>query len=108
MKSCGMLRKALAIANSSGDLLSAAEVLIDLGEIQQLNGNLSDAEKYYQQSLINSERAGDKRSAAKALANLGLVCQVIGDWDASLSYYELAKRNHEDIGDNVSVGQDGE
>ncbi len=83
-----LLQRALNAAQKGTDRQALAEVLNQLGIVNQSQGDYDSARKYYQQSLDLAQALGDRQVIATILVNLGNVAQLQGDYAAARKFYQ--------------------
>jgi tetratricopeptide (TPR) repeat protein len=67
-----------------------ASNLNNLGAVAQEQGNLSDAEKFYQNALTIQQETGNGAGICEALNNLGTVYAGLGRWAEAGNFYQQA------------------
>jgi len=76
----------------------SARTLNNIGLVQNWQGDLPQALKYFQESLALGQAAGSKAVAAIALANLGMVYSQMGDLARSLECSERSLAINQELG----------
>lgn len=94
----GLLVQARELFSASGNPLSSAQVLLDLGDVAYDRGDLQPAAKFYSQALAEFRRTGAMQKAATALSRLGSVATDQGDLENGKRYEEGALRLDREIG----------
>jgi len=82
--------KALDLIHTTGNNLSEATILNNIGTIYDSLGEKEKALAYYEQVLPVYQGVGDRSGEATILNNIGLVYSVLGDKKKALVYYEQA------------------
>jgi tetratricopeptide (TPR) repeat protein len=65
----------------TADLVTRGKIVLNLGVISNIQGALTQARRYYTQSLALFREADDDRGEALALHNLGLMHSDLKEWD---------------------------
>jgi tetratricopeptide (TPR) repeat protein len=76
-----------------------------LGEIYSLKGNLQDAEKCYEKSLLLREKAGDREGVVSSLVALASIHQLTGKARKVQSCLEKARHLQEECGEKASAAR---
>jgi DNA-binding winged helix-turn-helix (wHTH) protein/tetratricopeptide (TPR) repeat protein len=93
-----LLLQARELFAASGNPLSSAQVLLDLGDVAYDRGDVQSAVKFYSQALAEFRRTGAMQKAATALSRLGSVATDQGDLENGKRYQEGALRLDREIG----------
>ena len=91
-------RRALELADVSGDLSISAQALTVLGTTEYRAGDLKSARDHGEQALALYRRLGDAQSAARVRNNLGLVHKNLCEWDATIAHFQAALEVYEEGG----------
>ena len=75
-----------------------------LGHIYKLRGNLDEALKLYEQSLIINQQIGDYAGEGEGLNNLASIAAVKADYEAAIRYSEMGLVVMRKIGDLQGEG----
>ncbi|MCC7136963.1 MAG: CHAT domain-containing protein [Planctomycetes bacterium] len=97
------LERCLAVANRRRDRVGAAATLGNIGFVQFLRGEYSEAMRTNERVLESQQALGDRAGAAVTLANLGDGHLALGDHPSALSYYERALAAHTAVGNRAGV-----
>lgn len=82
-----------------------AGLLVDLGEIQQLTGNWSDAEANYRLALERAEAAADLHSQARGEVALGALLASTQSFSEALRWIENGQALFEQLHDQSGIGR---
>ena len=85
--------------------LDRAEVLCNLGQVDQLIGNLDDAERSYREALGIAGTAGAVGAQARSQMLLGYLLWSKADYAGALEWLEAACAGFTQCGDRSGVGQ---
>jgi signal transduction histidine kinase len=96
MEAC---RRALELAEVTGDSTNAAGALNNIGVIHYFWGEHDDAVEYYLEAARINERLGDREGLAKAYNNVAAVLQTAGEYDQALEYFQRSLAMYEEVGD---------
>ena len=80
----------LQLVTSVNDLPKMAQYTRELGQSQLLISNLSEAEKYFKQSISHSEQIFDQRQVALGLSNLGTIYKERKEYSKAIEYNQQA------------------
>lgn len=97
-RASALLSQARELFAASGNSLSSAQVLLDLGDVAYDRGDLQSALTFYSQALAEFRRTGALQKAATALSRLGSVATDQGDLENGKRYQEDALRLDREIG----------
>jgi tetratricopeptide (TPR) repeat protein/transcriptional regulator with XRE-family HTH domain len=99
------LRRSLAEFRTLGDPRAVASCLINLADVLEARGDLTEAIRYSEECLAISRESGDLPGAeAATCGNLGSLYDRIGEPHKALAYYLTSLRTSEAIGyDSVSA-----
>ncbi len=86
------------------DTYKFADWNYNLGTIKFLRGYATEALKYFEQSLVYSEKAGTKIGIANSLSRLGNAYSALGQVEKSIEYYERAFDSSRQRGDRRGAG----
>jgi len=92
---------ALRAARHTGDQVSEARVLTNLGAVYWQQGRYQQAAEHHQQALVLFREIGDRAGEARALDNLGLVYWQQGRYQQAAEHHEQALVLFREIGDRV-------
>lgn len=87
----GLLREAITLNRSIGNIRGEADSLADLGRIHLDRGDIIAAKKYFDKSLRIHRMRDDAHDIALVLINLGLATIGIGDHERSLRMLHEAR-----------------
>jgi non-specific serine/threonine protein kinase len=97
-------QRSLQLYRELGDDWHAAEVLVELGEFEQVHGaHRSLARAYMEESLHLFRQLGDRIGMAAALVHLGDVAVEQGDLDAMQIYGEEGLALARELGDRYNI-----
>jgi tetratricopeptide (TPR) repeat protein len=91
------------LIRSSEDISIKAFALLNLGVLHKMQGNYSEAEKLYRQSLKIDEELGDKSGIAKSLHQLGMIKQDTGEYAEAEKLYRQSLKLKEELGDKSGI-----
>jgi diguanylate cyclase (GGDEF)-like protein len=107
-----LYQDALQMANSVGDMQSAATALTGLGNHANFRGQTADAQTFYTQALHryrnlaeNQPNLGFSARVAYCLNTLGLIARQAGEFEQQLSLYREAAELRQTIGDEFGLAQ---
>ncbi|MGB5622244.1 MAG: CHAT domain-containing tetratricopeptide repeat protein [Gammaproteobacteria bacterium] len=83
---------ALTIHRNNANSKGQGRSISGIATTYQSLGELSEAKKFYQESLVFREAAEDKRGVAATLIQLGNVCRKLGDFGCALKAHSRAAR----------------
>ena len=98
-------RRALALAEATGDARIEAHALGHLAACANDAGNLDQSREVYERQLLQWRRLNDPEGAAAALANLGGVALRQGKVKEALSFVEGSLVARERIGRGAGIAQ---
>jgi tetratricopeptide (TPR) repeat protein len=99
----GALKQAAKVFEQVGTPADIAGTLNNIGYIYQQQGELEQALRYYERTLILDEQVGDPASIATTLNNIGYVYDAQGELEQALRYYERALTFYEQVGNPASI-----
>jgi ATP/maltotriose-dependent transcriptional regulator MalT/DNA-binding SARP family transcriptional activator len=82
------MRKALELAQSHGDTLSAAFIAHDLGNSLYIEGSVDEARRYMHQALLHWRKVGNPGDLAMTLQGLGVIHHHQGQYAEAQNRYE--------------------
>lgn len=97
-KASALLSEARELFAASGNPLSSAQVLLDIGDLTYDRGDLPGAHKIYEQVLQEFRHTGAQQKVAIALSRLGSVATDSGQLASGKRYLEEALRVDREIG----------
>jgi signal transduction histidine kinase len=100
-KSAQFLSHALKLNEADRDINSLATILINLGKVNALMGNLDGALRNYEQVLKYREDI-DRKFEAEALSNLAQVFATRGNHSQALDYHKKALRITREVNDRYA------
>jgi tetratricopeptide (TPR) repeat protein len=80
------------------------KILLELGTVHSLLGELHKATNRYEQSLALAREIGDSSIEENALGNMGNACVILGKTADAIEYYEQALAIARKIGDRQNEG----
>jgi tetratricopeptide (TPR) repeat protein len=80
----------LQLVSGVNDLPKMARYTREIGQSQLLISNLSEAEKYFKQSIEYSKQIYDQRQVALGFSNLGTVYKKKKDYEKAIEYNAMA------------------
>jgi tetratricopeptide (TPR) repeat protein/transcriptional regulator with XRE-family HTH domain len=92
---------AVQAAHRTGDRLSQASALIDLGNLRRLTGDYPGSAKVLEQALDIYRDLGSRLGQANALNHLGNIRRTTGDYPGSAEALEQALGIYRDVGDRL-------
>lgn len=99
------------LADQLGDKKRNATALNILGNLNNIQGNITKALEFYKRSLKIREDMQDKNAISASLSNIGLAYDYIGDYPKALDHFLRSLRMSEETGDEngsastyVSIG----
>ena len=81
------------------------EILLKLGDIQQLLGHRAEANELYQQGESLAEQLGDRSAQAWCHTSLGELLRKQGDYAGALTLLKRAQAEFENLDDQAGVSQ---
>jgi CHAT domain-containing protein len=75
----------------------------NLGAIHWMQGNFSEALKYYGKALELREKLGDKNAIAMSLNNIAIAYDSQGSFAEALKYYNRSLKIFEELGDKAAI-----
>lgn len=100
-----------ALADQLDDNKRSATALNILGNLNNIQGNITKALEFYKRSLKIREEMQDKNAISASLSNIGLAYDYIGDYPKALDHFLRSLRMSEETGDEngsastfVSIG----
>ena len=88
--------------NKQFNPLYIADMLLSYGRVLQYNGQLDEANRYYQERLEVAQKMQDKRGESDALHYLGRLARQLGELRDAEEYYERAFKINHEIGNQQS------
>ncbi|NLX44228.1 MAG: tetratricopeptide repeat protein, partial [Chloroflexi bacterium] len=82
------MRTALDLAQSQGDIQSAAYVAHDLGNSYYLEGSIDEARRYMHQALFHWRKVGNPSDLALTLQGLGVLHHHLGEYTEAQNRFE--------------------
>jgi LuxR family maltose regulon positive regulatory protein len=82
------MRRALELAQSHGDTLSAAFIAHDLGNSLYIEGSVEEARRYMHQALLHWRKVGNPGDLAMTLQGLGVIHHHQGEYAEAQNRYE--------------------
>jgi tetratricopeptide (TPR) repeat protein len=92
------LKKALLLAQATGEEVQLANVYLNIGFAYRLQGAWSQAETYLWQAEAIYGRFSNSIGTAQVKVNLGLLCLAEERWPEAKSYLEQALQAWDDLG----------
>lgn len=93
----------LEMGIAAGDKRTVAGAHINLGAIQQEQGNTGKALEHYRQSVAVFEALGDERSLTSVYNNIAGIYHALGDTAASLGYTRKCMEIYREQGDDRAL-----
>jgi tetratricopeptide (TPR) repeat protein len=97
------LRRAMQIAEESGDKAAVARITNDLGLMYRRQGLWAQAEEAYNQTLEILRTVDDMHQQASTLNNLAFVKLLRGEFDRAQSLADVALEMRESLGKQIGV-----
>ena len=91
--------KVAAIHRECGERSEESNIIINMGAINQLQGNYCKANELFEGALLLSMEIGDPKAEARCYVHLGTVLQSVGEYDQAMQYHEKALGITKQIGD---------
>lgn len=91
------LREAGDRLRAVGDIGFLTQVLIDLGTIALVTGDVQAARQYLSEALTAAQATKDRIAEANVLNNLGEAARLMGNDDAAGRHYAASLRIHRDL-----------
>jgi tetratricopeptide (TPR) repeat protein len=82
----------------TGDASLRGRILLNLGVLANIEGDLDDARARYHKSIVEFERASNEEGLALAHHNLGMLYADRSDWEAAAESYERCLTISERLG----------
>lgn len=98
-----VMRHSLEQALKTGSLLGAAYGYNNIGEVEQVLGNLDEALRLYQEANRAFSQMRNMRGMAFTLTNIGRVAAIKQDYDTASDHYMRALAFQRDIGDRWGI-----
>ncbi len=95
--------ESLALSQQLGDAHGVAKVTINLGALEQVQGNFSQARLIFEDSLAQYRKLNYRHGISAALAYLGEVSLAQGDLQAARTFTEQSFALSRDAGDRQSM-----
>ncbi len=99
------LQEALALARRLKFSRGEAAALNGLGIVEEIRGNMSQAEQHYREALRIRRALDDKRDIASTLNNLGILSEWNGDFVQALKYHRENFSIMEELGDSLRMAR---
>lgn len=94
---------AIQLAYSSGDTISAGNLLNSIGINYYFQGNFSKAIQYYDSSLALFDKLKYKEGMARSLNNLGIIYRIRRNYYKALEIYNRSLKIKEQIADSSGI-----
>ncbi|MFD1142392.1 tetratricopeptide repeat protein [Larkinella insperata] len=92
-------QQGMALARRQKDSTGVARMLVQLGMIDDNQGQYEQSEKKYRQALALFRKAGEKKSIATVTIRIGVVHLRNGNYDEAIRHFLQALKTSEGIGD---------
>ncbi len=106
------LRKAVELANQSGDRAVISDTLFRVAQIERLHGDYINAKQHSEEAGNLADKLGDQRLLAMCISQLGLILRDLGDLEEGRRLFTLAlekARQADDVnGVQIQTGLLGE
>lgn len=97
---CG---QTLLLAERIADKAGARRTINNLGILESIRGNNTQAAEYFRKSLAISEELGDIAGIDSALNNLGIFYGTQGDYAEAMEYFQKSLKMNTDSGNNSGM-----
>ena len=97
--------EALALARNLGYRKGEAAAINGLGVVEEIRGNLAQAENFYQQSLTIRRALGDLQEVGATLNNLGVLYDMQGRSEQAINLYRENFNIQEQLRDTVKIAR---
>lgn len=104
-KADSLLKQALALAQQLNFSKGEAAAWNGLGVVEDIRGDLSQSEIYYQKALAIRRRLGDLREIGATLNNLAVVYEMQGRFDSALTIYRENLRIQRQLRDTLKIAR---
>ncbi|MCC5932483.1 MAG: tetratricopeptide repeat protein [Cyclobacteriaceae bacterium] len=94
---------AIQLSYSSGDTISAGNLLNSIGINYYFQGNFSKAIQYYDSSLSLFDRLNYNEGMARSLNNLGIIYRIRRNYNKALEIYRRSLKIKEFLGDSTGI-----
>jgi len=81
------------------------EIMLKVGEVEQLIGNWDDAAKQFQEALSMARATGDLSAVGWSQAATGELQRLKGEYDRALHWFARARQAFEQIGERQGLAQ---
>ncbi|KAG9042961.1 hypothetical protein FS837_010191 [Tulasnella sp. UAMH 9824] len=85
--------------------IRSIELLCALGRIQQNNGMMAEALKYFEKSIEASKLVGDEWGKAKSMKALGYLCYLQSGYVEAERWYMQARNIYSEMEDQIGLAQ---
>jgi CHAT domain-containing protein len=98
-----VLRVTQDVAERMGDEIRVGRALANLGWNNELQYNLTEALRYYQQALAIFEAKGEKKRVAQVIYRIGVMYEEQGDYPRAYEYYQQSLTQATALGDTSQI-----
>jgi tetratricopeptide (TPR) repeat protein len=91
------------LIKSSEDMSIKSLALLNLGILHHMQGNYSEAERLYRESLKIGEELGDKSGIARSLHQLGMIKEDANNYSEAERLYRQSLKIKEELGDKLGI-----
>ncbi|HUC82845.1 MAG TPA: tetratricopeptide repeat protein [Flavisolibacter sp.] len=98
-----LTERALVFARRTGDSAGVAAILLQIGMINDNQGEFDSAQNLYQQALLLFQQAGSKKGVIAATIRLGVVEVRNDHYDNAVKYFLDALKMAEETGDKYGI-----
>jgi tetratricopeptide (TPR) repeat protein len=96
-----LVTRAERLYRQLGDIYPLAMVMVDLGMLAMLAGDLVEAARCFNEACASAVALRDRFLEAEALNNLGELARLTGDDEAAERHYQTSLKLHRDLGTQV-------
>jgi class 3 adenylate cyclase len=104
-KAAALLNEATALAQKLNSPKGEAAAWNGLGVVEEIRGDLQQAEIFYKKSLAIRLRLGDLRDIGSSLNNLGVLNEMMGRFDSAVIIHRRNLDIQRQLGDTVRIAR---
>lgn len=97
--------QSLDIFKELNDFEEEAQIFIEIGTINHIQGNYSSSLFYFQKALKYFENTNNKKLAALCYNDIGMVHETQQDYDKALEYFEIALNYYFEVNEKVGYSR---
>ncbi|MCA0235830.1 MAG: tetratricopeptide repeat protein [Bacteroidetes bacterium] len=104
-ESAALFEQAAMLAKSLGYAKGEAAAWNGLGVVEEIRGNLAQAEANYKKALAIRRQLNDLKDLGASLNNLGVINEMTGHFDTALVFHRENLRIQEQLRDTVKIAR---